>query len=103
MLTSSAGNHAVGSAGMRVRGPSSLSCSTGAGVLINLGRSKIHRITLTEILRDLARPSMRTVTRKTESPTTPYGSTPCATTTRPGIVAYRRNRWSEEFKKALRG
>ena len=53
MLTSSAGNHAVGSAGMRVRGPSSLSCSTGAGIPINLGRSKIHRITLTEILRTL--------------------------------------------------
>jgi len=39
---------------MRVCGPSSLSCSTGAGVPIKLGRSKIHRITLTEILRDLA-------------------------------------------------
>ena len=54
------------------------------GVPIILDRSKIHRITLAEILRDLARPSMRTVTRKTESPTTPYGSTPGATTTWPG-------------------
>jgi len=30
------------------------------------------------------RPSMRAVTRKTESPTTPYGSTPSVTTTLPG-------------------
>ena len=104
MLTSSAGNHAVGSAGMRVRGPSSLSCSTGAGIPINLGRSKIHRITLTEILRDLepfneGRDTRRRIT---------YDSLWVHAKRQydlAGITAYWRIRTQKEFKefkKALR-
>jgi hypothetical protein len=49
------------------------------GVPIFLGRSKFHRITLTDIMRDLTR-STRAVTRGTESPTSAYGITASVTT-----------------------
>jgi hypothetical protein len=57
------------------------------GVPVIRGRGKIHRITLTEILRDLAPLNEgrdKAVTRRTRSPTTASGSTPSATTTSPG-------------------
>jgi hypothetical protein len=57
------------------------------GVPVIRGRGKIHRITLTEILRDLAPLNEgrdKAVTRGTRSPTTASGSTPSATTTSPG-------------------
>jgi hypothetical protein len=72
------------------------------GIPIILGRGKFHRITLTEILRDLAplnegRDDRHRITyaslwnhcqRHYDLARTP---------------AYRRTRWSEEFRKALRG
>ena len=72
------------------------------GVPIILGRSKIHRITLTEILRDLA--PLNEGRDKKDRIT--YDSLWVHSQRHydlAGIVAYRRTRWSEEFKKALRG
>ena len=57
------------------------------GVPVIRGRGKIHRITLTEILRDLAPLNEgrdKAVTRRTRSPTTASGSTPSVTTALPG-------------------
>ena len=50
------------------------------GIPTILGRGRFHRITLTEILRDLA-PLNEGRDTGTESPTTPCGSTPSVTTT----------------------
>ena len=75
------------------------------GVPIILGRGRIHRITLTEILRDLAPLNEGRDTRRRIT----YDSLRVHAKRHyslAGITAYRRTRMSKEFrkfKKALRG
>ncbi len=72
------------------------------GVPIILGRSKIHQITLTEILRDLAPLNEGRDKKDRITYDSLWVHSRCHYDLA-GIVAYRRTRWSEEFKKALRG
>ena len=72
------------------------------GVPIVLGRSKIHRITYADILRDLAPLSEGRDTRDQIS----YDSLWVHAKRHydlAGIAAYRSTRWSEEFKEFMRG
>ena len=75
------------------------------GIPIRLGRGKFHRITLTEILRDLAPLNEGRDTRDQIT----YDSLWVHARRHydlAGTAAYRSTRWSEEFKefkKALRG